>query len=176
MLEVRNSMPKHILEKMSDIIQFRVFLLEEYNKANLVGLYYSIGSEVSTLRLINDALNRGILSLPRINASNLEFAEVKSMNDLTLGKYNIMEPKKDCKIVKPELIIVPGIVFDEYGYRIGYGKGYYDRYLLSNKCYTIGLAYDFQVLTTIPHEDNDVRINKIVTDKRILTVEEIAKH
>ncbi len=169
MLDVRNSLSKEALDHLSNIIQDKVLALDEFRKAECVGVYYSIGSEVSTRKIIEHAMKSKIVALPKIDNSTLIFASIKSIDDLKIGRYNIMEPNGEC-IVKPDLILVPGIAFDSRGYRIGYGKGYYDKYLASNDSYSIGLAYDFQILRSIPYDKHDVKMNKIVTDKQILTI------
>ncbi|MEM4376603.1 MAG: 5-formyltetrahydrofolate cyclo-ligase [Candidatus Nitrosocaldaceae archaeon] len=168
-LETRNMLSSNMLASLSDMIQYRIISLNEFNSADIIGAYYSIGSEVKTDKIIEYALKHKRLALPRVEGS-IVFAQVKSMNELVKGRYNIMEPNEYSTIIEPDLVIVPGIVFDENGYRIGYGKGYYDRYLADRDIKKIGLAYDFQVFPYIQHEKHDIRLDKIVTDKRIIVI------
>ncbi len=172
MLNIRNSFSIEEIQRMSEIIQTRVMNMGEFTSAKTVAAYYPLESEVSTLKILSTVLClKKHLALPRVeDADSISFAEVNDIDkDLETGKYKIKEPKNRCsKINKMDLVLVPGIAWDEHGYRLGYGKGYYDRYLASVKAGTVGLAYDFQVLENIPHENNDFRVNLIVTEKRVI--------
>lgn len=172
MLKIRNSLPVEILEKMSDDIQMKTIGMNEFAKANTLGAYHPIRSEVRTFKIMNEALRmKKRLALPKvIDETNVVFAEVRDLvNDLEVGKYKIMTPKDHCeKIEKIDLVLVPGIVWDERGHKIGYGLGYYDRLLSKLQTVSIGLAYDFQVFDDIAYGKNDFCVNMIVTDKRII--------
>jgi 5-formyltetrahydrofolate cyclo-ligase len=172
MLKIRNSLPVEILEKMSDDIQMKTLGMSEFAEANTLAAYHPIGSEVRTFKIMNETLQMNKrLALPKIiDETNIVFVEVKDLeNDLEVGKYKIMIPKDHCKqIEKIDVVLVPGIVWDEQGHRIGYGLGYYDRFLSKLQTVSIGLAYDFQVFDDITHGKNDFRVNMIVTDKRII--------
>jgi 5-formyltetrahydrofolate cyclo-ligase len=166
MLDARDSLHKELLTSLSNIIQYRILALEEFRKAEIIGAYYSIGSEVNTSEILEFALKHKILALPKGDA--IRFVKVDDLNNLIKGRYNIMEAVGDT--IEPDLVLVPAIAFDEEGYRIGYGKGYYDKYLSKHNCYSIGLAYDFQILKSIPHDRHDISVNMIVTDKRIISI------
>lgn len=172
MLKTRNSLSKEMLYKMSEIIQTRVLNMNEFINAKTVAAYHPVGSEVGTLKILSSVLQLNKrLTLPRVEGeTKMIFAEVKDLQkDLKVGQYKIMEPKNHCsKINKLDLVLVPGIAWDKYGHRLGYGKGYYDRYLVNLQTKSVGLAYDFQVLENIPHGKNDFRVNLIVTEKRII--------
>ncbi len=174
MLNLRDSLSKEEMVRVSRIIQEKVLESDEFNSSYIVGLYSPIGSEVDTSTLAKRVIEScRVLAYPRIEDKyTMVFARVRDPTmDLTLGRYGILEPSDSCEMVKPDLIIVPGLVWDERGYRIGYGKGYYDRYLSSNPdAAKIGLAYDFQVLSSIPHSESDVRVNMIVTEKRSIRI------
>lgn len=172
MLKTRDTLSREILDKMSEMIQARVLNMNEFVSAKIVAAYHPIGSEVSTLKILSSVLQLNkCLTLPRVeDETRIIFAEVKDLgDDLEVGRYNIMEPKNRClKMNKMDLVLVPGIAWDEHGYRLGYGKGYYDRYLANLQTVSVGLAYDFQVLEDIPHGRNDFRVNLIVTEKRVI--------
>jgi len=173
MLKTRDSLPNELQEKMSAIIQTKVLNLYEFVSAKTIAAYHPIGSEVNTQKILYFVLqlNKRLL-LPRVeDESEIIFAEVKDLEkDLQVGKYKIKEPKSHClKVDKMNLVLVPGIAWDEHGHRLGYGKGYYDRYLTNLQTKSIGLAYDLQVLENIPHGNNDFRVNLIVTEKRVIT-------
>jgi len=105
-------------------------------------------------------------------------AELKNYEkELTTGDYGIPCPKKKCQ--RPvscelvDLVIVPGVVFDERGYRLGYGKGFYDKFLggLGKKVTTVGLAFDLQVIRKVPKKKHDVKLDKIVTESRTISID-----
>ena len=174
MLRVRDSSSLEAIERMSEIIQSRVINMDEFINAKTVAAYHPVGSEVSTIKILSAVLSlKKHLALPRVeDATSIIFAEVNDLeNDLATGKYKIKEPKKHCmKVSKIDLVLVPGIAWDERGHRLGYGKGYYDRYLANLQTTSVGLAYDLQVLENIPHENNDFSVNLIVTEKRVINV------
>ncbi len=173
-LYLRDSISKEQRLMLSKIIQERLLSLNEFKASNIVGCYSAIGSEVDTTIIASHTLIQGkVLAYPKVlNNGVMEFRAVRDIaSDLALGKYNILEPLESCELVEPDLLILPGIVWDEHGYRIGYGKGYYDRYVnsrLDAKLTCIGLAYDMQVLSSIPYTLNDVKVDIIVTEKRIV--------
>lgn len=172
MLKTRNSLSKEILDRMSEVIQTRVMTAEEFVHAKIIGAYHPIGSEVSTMKILSSILTtKKQLALPRVeDDTRISFAVVKDLEgDLEVGKYNIMEPKIHCaEINRMDLVLVPGIAWDENGHRVGYGKGYYDRHLATLQTTSIGVAFDFQVLKELPHEKNDFLVNLIVTEKRVI--------
>ncbi len=172
MLKTRDSLSREDLDKMSEMIQARVRNMNEFVSAKIVAAYHPIGSEVSTLKILSSVLQLNKrLALPRVeDKTTIVFAEVKDLeNDLEVGSYDITEPKNHClRMNKMDLVLVPGIAWDEHGHRLGYGKGYYDRYLANLKTASIGLAYNFQVLEEIPHGNDDLRVNLIVTEKRVI--------
>ncbi len=167
MLDARNSFSSKLLTILSDIIQYRLLTLDKFREAEVIGAYYSIGSEVNTSKILEFALEYKVLALPMVD-EEIKFVRVNNLKELVKGRYDIMEPRGE--IIEPDLILVPAIAFDEQGYRIGYGKGYYDKYLSKHDCYSIGLAYDFQVLESIPHDSHDIRVNMIITDKRVISI------
>jgi 5-formyltetrahydrofolate cyclo-ligase len=75
-----------------------------------------------------------------------------------------MDPKKICE--NPDLAFVPGIAFDLNCFRIGYGGGYYDRFLGKRKCFKVGICFDFQIVERIPHEAFDIRMDIVISEKR----------
>ena len=113
--------------------------------------------------------------VPKSNTldNSLILSKLTDWDDLEIGAYNILEPKIDSiidvDISLIDLIIVPGVVFDIYGNRIGHGKGYYDRLLNStNNIFSIGLAYKFQVVDFIKSEKHDEKIDYIITEEKII--------
>jgi 5-formyltetrahydrofolate cyclo-ligase len=99
--------------------------------------------------------------------------KIADFNDLSPGHYGILEPEFErCKVISPndiDAIIIPGLAFDECKRRLGYGGGYYDRFItgVRNDCTRVAVCFDFQVLEYIPTESHDQRMDILVTDKRI---------
>ena len=143
-----------------------------------MGAYYPKGSEVNTLDILNKVLEeQKILALPAIVADTIFFYKISSMNyfngdQMILSKFGIKEPSPSTAdlIEYIDLLIVPGIAFDRNGYRIGYGRGFYDRYLQRKKyAFSIGLGFELQLLDEdLPHEKFDQRVNAIATERKIV--------
>ncbi len=170
LLEKRNALSAYeVLEKSNEIIS-KLTSLEEFKKTEKLLCYISFGNEVYTHGLIKAYAGIKKIAVPVVDGDNLLLSYIKDWKELSTGTYGILEPK-EIRIAKPkeiEIAIVPGIVFDERGYRIGYGKGYFDRLLSKTNAKKIGLAYDFQVLKEIPSEQHDVKMDMIITERRIL--------
>jgi len=115
-----------------------------------------------------------VFAYPRIEAPGvLGLHVVDDETELVHGPYGLTQPAADAPRIEPHLIdavIVPGVAFDEAGWRLGYGGGYYDRLLplLRRDCARIGVAYDEQLLHAIPAEEHDVRMHAVVTPTRVL--------
>ena len=100
----------------------------------------------------------------------MDFFVVEGENDLSEGMYGIFAPKAECPVLRADekcLCCVPGLSFDKKGYRLGYGKGYYDRYLSSFKGISIGFCYDALVSEGLPCDSYDKQVNCLITDKKI---------
>ncbi len=162
--------------ELSKKIEKRFLNLEEYKKANILLFYISYDNEVFTHDLIKKALNeKKIVAVPLSNIKNNNIIPIQIKNfddELKTGTYGILEPKNkaDNNIPKGkiDIVIVPGIAFDIMGYRIGHGLGYYDNFLADIKTRKIGFAFEFQILPDIPHEEHDIRMDRIVTERRVI--------
>jgi len=167
----RNSMNRSEVSTKSNVIQRKLIESRVFNQSKSVGLYLAIGSEVQTREIINYALDLGkTVLLPRIMSNDLRFYVVDQKdfeeNSFDVNRFGIKEPKIDKPADFIDLLIIPGIVFDTYGFRIGYGYGYYDKYLTINKySKSIGLAYDFQFIKKpIPILPHDRKIDVLITE------------
>lgn len=153
-------------------------LIVENIKPCVIGSYLPFRNEFST-NLLNDELTRlGFkLSLPCVNENNssMIFRSYHSNEDLVSNTYGIMEPSEESDEVMPSIIIVPLVAFSLTGYRLGYGGGYYDRYIsknLENKGFvTIGLGFSFQMYDELPYEKHDQKLDWILTEKYLYKVE-----
>ena len=139
-----------------------------------LALYYPSNFEINVLKLLENKYmtNKNIL-LPVIKEnSQMNFFSWKKNEVLFINKYGMLEP--DISNVKiPDIMLVPILVFDKYKYRIGYGKGFYDRYLRKflkryNKILTVGVAFSFQRYHKLPISKNDVKLDFILTDKGMI--------
>lgn len=142
--------------------------LGRVKRAVSIMIYHSIGNEVETISIIQTLLSMGKkVSLPVCAPSrNLIAGLVTDVNQLITTHFGLREP--DPKgLGSPEFIdlnVVPGLAFDERGYRLGRGAGYYDRFLTEQPyCYKLGLAYDFQVFPQIPAESHDIKMDGLIT-------------
>jgi 5-formyltetrahydrofolate cyclo-ligase len=113
------------------------------------------------------------IAFPTVVGEELFFCEVKDLSSLKKGKFGIMEPRATGKALMPEeadVLVVPGVAFDLNGHRIGYGKGYYDKTLhrLEGRGKLVGLCYDFQLVDEILAEAHDVKMDLIITEKRVV--------
>jgi 5-formyltetrahydrofolate cyclo-ligase len=168
MLEKRNRLHANEIEKKSRLIQEFVINSKEFQPAKVVAAYSAFGSEVKTDLIIKRSriLDKKIV-LPRVEEEDIAFYEVSSSKSLIRGRFGIMEPMPSKRASEIDLLVVPGIAFDKKGYRLGYGKGYYDRLLLGKRTFSIGLAYSFQLLETLPHDSYDNRLNAIASEDGI---------
>lgn len=141
----------------------------QWMKAEIICLYMSTPEEVDTKPLLAAALmEKKQVVFPRVEREQLVLHEIRSIKDFTRGAYQILEPKKKTPVVDPksvDLFIVPGIVFDRNGNRLGWGKGYYDRLLSGIDAPKIGLAYACQVIEELPRSSYDVPMTMVVTEK-----------
>jgi len=170
MLEKRNSIALEDRVTRSESVQEHVIKSREFQSTQIVGAYFATGSEVRTDILISGTKRLGkILALPRTEGDMINFYEMSSTAELTAGRFGIMEPTSAHPARRIDVLVVPGIVFDKKGYRLGYGKGYYDRFLFEKKPkFTIGLAYNFQLLESLPHNARDEKMDAIATEDGIL--------
>ncbi|MGB9857966.1 MAG: 5-formyltetrahydrofolate cyclo-ligase [Dictyoglomaceae bacterium] len=159
-------------KEKSYIIFLKLQSLDIWKKTKIIHTYVSFRSEVDTRFIIYYSLINGKKVLcPIIKGENLLFGEIKSLNDLKVGSYGILEPQEPIDL-DPEdidIIIVPGIAFDLRGFRLGYGKGFYDRFLKDLKNPTkIGLIYNELIRDSLPTDDKDVRVDIVISEKRII--------
>jgi 5-formyltetrahydrofolate cyclo-ligase len=155
-------------------IKNKLFDLYEYKISNIILFYISYNNEVFTHKMIKESIkNNKKVIIPVSYKKKLLLSKLEKWEDLEEGAFNILEPKRNCfkkfNIKDVELILVPGIGFDENGNRIGHGYGYYDNLLIKTKNSTnIGLAFECQIVNVIPVNKHDLPVDKIITEKRII--------
>ena len=178
MLNERKNMTIQDVSVFSNKIIDTIMGLPQFINCKNIMLYLSFNKEVNTYPLVNWCFdNHKTVIAPYCIQATREIVPFKITNlasDLTRSTFGVMEPKHDllekANIKDIDLIIVPGVVFDEHCNRIGFGAGYYDRFLpkKSKNAPAIGIAYDYQVIDSIPTSEYDVPLDFIVTEKRIV--------
>ena len=174
-LKKRNELSYEEVKKKSELIYRKLIDSSYYTNCKEIYVYVSMKKEVDTIKIINKALKDGkTVAVPKVDNFKREmfFSMINSLDELEPGHFDVLEPKKD--FIRPvegnnnTIILVPGIVFDKNKNRIGYGGGYYDRYLQKYNdivMKTIGLAYSLQIIDNIPAQKYDITLDLIVTDE-----------
>jgi len=187
-LKKRDNLSRIEIESGSKKIEQRLFTLPEFQKARTIMFYVSFRSEVETDNMIRNALDlKKKVVVPVVEGEKIEAREIENPEkELAKGTFGIREPREGfSKKVDPkeiDLVVVPGVVFDKRGGRLGYGRGYYDRFLRSksirpmmhgpSKRVLVGLAFHSQITGKIPLLEKDVRVDKIVTESRVIDCKE----
>lgn len=177
-------MPLKVREEKSQMILQTLYHMPLYKETKIILSYVNYQSEVITDDLLNRALLEGKhVFVPKVLGDNMEFYQITDLNDLTEGYRGIREPISGPEFLDKlsgfhsaktdhPLMLMPGAVFDKKRHRIGYGKGFYDRYLdrlkaADTRVHTLALCYECQMLDKIPYEAHDVRPEMILTENKI---------
>ena len=174
MIEKRDAVNVIDRQEADKSIKKNLFKEDYFNKSKNIFIYIGFGSEINTSIYIKEFLEMGKnIYVPRVKKGSriMEAIKIDNLEDLTENKYGILEPSDEKKAVSGEildLIILPGVAFDEKGSRLGYGGGFYDIFLQNNAkdVIKVALAYEFQILDSIPLEDHDIKANYLITDKK----------
>ena len=200
LLKKRDSIPPELKAQKEAAIRKRLFALKEFRKARSLLMYVSFRSEVDTTGFLQDIINSGKkLVLPVVDSRHkvLQLYEVKETSELEYGYMGILEPgvREDREVILSDidLVIIPGAGFDLKGNRLGYGGGYYDKLLSGTrdqepgtskkepapspqtpnpKPFLIALAFEEQISEEIPSEPHDIKVDIIITDKRLVRCKE----
>ena len=169
-LELRSRIPADAKEEKTREILRRLFSLKEYAEAELILSYVSAGEEISTRDIIENALSLGKkVAVPRVDSRDMEFRIISSLSELVPGKYGI--PTSDGERVKEFgkcLCVTPALCADKNFYRLGYGGGFYDRFISQNSgVFYAVLCFDSFIFEEIPHNSFDMAADCIITEKRI---------
>ncbi len=139
-----------------------------------VGLYSPIDGEISPSPFFEAWTAAGYrLLVPSVFGDALVFKEIRSLDELRTGAFGVGEAPQDAPVVDKadlSILLVPGIAFDPLGHRLGFGKGFYDRFLEGFSGIAIGLAYDFQFLPRVPKTSHDRAVDWVMTDQRAYRV------
>lgn len=178
-IKKRGNMPEEEVKKLSEKIVSTIVKLQHYKNAKTIMIYLDFNNEINIMSLIEDSLNskkkvlapfykkEGIQLIPtQIKDINKELKKMKS------GYYEVEEKfLNPINIEEIDLMIVPGLAFDRQCHRLGFGAGYYDKFLgkISDNTITLGVAYEYQILSLIPDIGiKDIPLNYVVTEKRVL--------
>jgi 5-formyltetrahydrofolate cyclo-ligase len=170
----RLSISKNEVRKRSQLIVEELLTLPEFFKADVVHTYISSkNNEVDThdlIRLLLKQRKRVVVPIAEKATKTMKHSELLSLSELIGGAYGIFEPKmyRPVPVADIEVVVVPALAVDRQGNRLGYGAGFYDRFLQDVSRPTIALAYDFQVIDRVPQESTDVPVSYIVTDQEII--------
>lgn len=175
LLEQRRALGHDAWQAASLTAQQNLLSLEEYKQAECIALYAPTRNETDTALILDLAFKAGKRVLyPAVCGEHMVFRLVEGLHSLRRGTFGILEPcdvGPDHQADEADLIVVPGVAFDLGGHRIGYGKGFYDRFLQHpdlSAC-LVGLCHDFQLIDrTIPGEQHDIPMDIIVSDRRII--------
>lgn len=180
-IEKRNTLTEQEVKDKSKKVIENLSSLKEFKEAKNILFYVSCKNEVDTQEVIQELLEKKekniIVPYTIKNKPKIFLSELKDFIELEPKTFGILEPKekyiREFNNDKLDLVIVPAIVFAKNGHRIGYGYGYYDRFLktIKKEIVKVGLAFDFQLIDEIPEEKHDVPLNIIVTEKEIIKCE-----
>ena len=168
---LREQMEEEQLHKYSEMIKENIFSMRVYQERRPLFIYVDFNREVATHSLIESALSQGReVAVPKIRNRSMVFIRIESLHQLGKGYFGIMEPRGGQEVEDEDaLMIIPGVAFDRKLHRIGYGGGYYDRYLAAHpRIQKLALGFDFQVFPEIPSEETDICMDYLVTEKEIL--------
>lgn len=162
-------------DELNDRIIDNLLSNDYFKKANSVLLTSSINSEINTFRIIHEVLGQGKAALfPRTNkeTKEMEIIQIKNYpDDFVLGNFNILEPKVNTVWTKPiDLILVPGLLFDLKGNRIGYGGGFYDRFLSHNDSLKVSITSELFIKDKVPTDSFDIPVDLIITENRSILI------
>lgn len=180
-LDIRNNMSAADVETRSEIIIHKLMELDAFKRSGYIMSYVNFGNEVATKELIRCCLSKGVrVAVPIVRktgeiGSIIVPSEIFDIEkELKPGVFGILEPDKN--FIRPvnvrmlDMIVVPGIGFDNKKNRIGFGAGYYDRFLttIPESCLKVGLAFETQIIDEIPVESHDVPLDMVITEKRLI--------
>lgn len=178
----RDSLSQEDRAVWNKMIRRRLQDSAKYHECRRIFAFVSFRSEVDTHDIIRQALEDGKeVFVPRVEDGGMEFYRIYELDGLVTSSFGVPEPvssenQRFTEAIKRSnnLMLMPGLAFDRTGNRIGYGAGYYDRYLLLHPTmdfYKIALAYEFQIMTELPTEEYDIRVDEIISPDEVIRCE-----
>ncbi|MFK4466885.1 5-formyltetrahydrofolate cyclo-ligase [Bacillus sp. RC252] len=176
-IEHMNSLSEERYTTLSEKIAASLYAQKEWIEAKTIGITLSMENEVNTYPIIEKAWEEGKkVVVPKCNKGTrtMSFRKISNFDQLETVYMNLREPipalTEEVNADEIDLQIVPGVAYTERGERIGYGGGYYDRYLVHYKGKALSLAYSFQMVEHIPVEPFDENVEKIITEKGTMVI------
>ena len=173
LLERRDNTSHDLLKIASEKIHKKLNKVFSFKNATKIGAYYPIGSEIFTQDIIQELLSNGKeVFLPKVIGADLEFRKITDFSSLETGSFDIMEPKEECPVNNElDVILTPTVGMSHSGVRLGYGHGFYDRFLAKHKTVAISLTLEKQVIKNIPKSEHDIIMNWIVTEDKMTKIQ-----
>ena len=166
--EKKRAMTIEQIELASQRLAQKLFATEAYQKAQSIYGYLSYNQEVRTEGILRQAFMDGKrVAVPKVFGDEMKFLWIESLSMIAPGYYNIPEPIADGPVANDELalILMPGLAFDPKGHRLGYGGGFYDRYLAEHHDHKlVALCYDFQMFDHLETEAHDIPVDLVIAD------------
>lgn len=175
-LRIRRNLSQDVIKMQSAAILRHVINSPQYEAAVVIMIYVAMRDEVQTFTLIEHSLKQGKqVCVPYINdrAGNMDAILIRSLDELVKGDFDILTAvKSDLNLIDPmeiNLMIMPGVAFDQYGHRLGMGAGFYDRFMVQAKqASSLGLVLSCQLLDIVPCMPHDYLVDYIVTEDGII--------
>lgn len=174
-LAERKSLSIYIVRRESAMVMKKLHFLSEYQNAKNIMVYFPCSNEINTMPLIHELLNtsskRCYVPVIKSVIGEMKAVSLTKHKKLSVNKYGLPEPVNKRATIDPlelDVILIPGLAFTAKGERIGFGRGYYDRYLKKTHAKKVALAYDFQVVDYLPQNKNDVLLDIIITPSKII--------
>lgn len=165
MLAERSGLSDEEIKKRSESICKSVIETKEYQNAKTVMIYFAIKGEVQTDFIISHAAGEGKeVFAPRVSGEYIYPVKYTGADNMKNGRFGIWEPCGEEYSGEIDLVIVPALAFDKTGARLGYGRGYYDKFLKDKKCVRMGVAYGFQIVDNLPTDKHDIPMNILIHD------------
>lgn len=174
MKEERDRLSKRDVRERSKLVIDNLYLLPDFFRADVVHTYVSSkNNEVDThelIRLLLKQRKRVVAPIADKATKQMRHSELFSLSELGTASYGILEPRiyRPVPVADLNVVVVPALAVDRKGNRLGFGAGFYDRFLHDVKLPTVALAYDFQVLNDVPKEQTDIAVSFIVTESEII--------
>ena len=165
-------------EEKNIAIAQRLFGMDEFKKSKTIFCFLSTSFEVQTERIILESLRLGkqvLVPLLDPGGENLKASHIPSMDiDFVIGEYGVRQPAPKFRNIVPfsniDFVVVPGLAFDSFGNRIGYGGGFYDKFFkkITGNVSRVAVGYDFQLFNLVPHSDLDEPVHFLITETKAL--------
>jgi len=172
LLAARANLPISYMIKIDKKIIQMLLSLPEYKASEMIFCFIGVRNEIDTMPFINAAMQAGkCVCAPRcIDNETMEARVISGFNDLERGMYGLMEPNNRCRTIEPaeiDLAIIPCLACDAEGHRIGYGGGYYDKYMADKRFCKAVLCREQDIIDNAPVDSYDVTVDIVITEKQI---------